>query len=118
MNIEKFLGSKAHIQLNKELTKHLGLRKAYLLGYLIDARKYFRQESKLNSEDDSEWFYIVSSHITERSGMSYKIQLKLFNELEVVGLITSKIMGIPSKKYFQINDKDLFDFIVNSSSKK
>jgi DNA-binding PadR family transcriptional regulator len=53
----------------------------------------------------------------KETSLTYKQQLKAAKELEVAGYIVTKVMGVPSKKYFHITDKILEELLLASNPK-
>ncbi|SFF17416.1 hypothetical protein SAMN05428981_12119 [Bacillus sp. OV194] len=65
----------------------------------------------LTVKDNKEYFFLTSETLFEETALTYKQQLKAIKELEVAGYIETRVMGVPSKKYFRITDKIVDDLM-------
>lgn len=71
--------------------------------------KAYSNKGMLTVKDEKEYFFLTSETLEEETALSYKQQLKAIKGLEQVGYIETKVMGVPSKKYFCITDKIVQD---------
>lgn len=79
----------------------LGLDEAVLFGKLVNCAKYWHDRNELQDG----FFFITYEYIENKIGLSAYRQRKAFNHLEEVGIIETKIMGAPPKKFYRIVDE-------------
>jgi len=98
------LSSDAFIPLNKTLLAHFkSLETTAILGYLIDKYKYFATRNSLTIVDGKEYFYNTQEDIESALHISVKMQRKYRNDLVSMGLIETRLMGLPAKVHYYIN---------------
>lgn len=85
--------------LNKSAVKIFGLEAAFLLTNLSEA------ETMLS--DKKGWFYQTADTIEHITGLTRHKQDNAIQQLEEMGIISKDIRGLPAKRYFKINDKEL-----------
>ena len=88
------------IYANRTLAAAIGLNEAVIFSALLGKEHYYRSAGMLDPED---MFYATASDIEERTTLTQRQQEKAISHLEEVGLISTKIKGLPAKKYFKIN---------------
>lgn len=105
---------------NKALAHTVSVNGAIIFGQLCSSYESFGSKGMLTIKDGKEYFFLTSDTLEEETALSYKQQLKAIKELEQAGYIETKVMGVPSKKYFSITDKIVQELLseVNPSSDK
>lgn len=101
MDLTNLLASNNYIIVNKILIKELGLEEAILFGELASEYSYWKEREKL--EDD--YFFSTMENIEKNTCLSSYKQRKLIEKLKNEGLISTKIQGIPAKRYIKINEE-------------
>ncbi|MGG3671340.1 hypothetical protein ABES96_09030 [Bacillus nitratireducens] len=120
MKLMSLLSGKGFVMYNKELAHSVSVNGAIIFGQLCSSYESFGSKGMLTVKEEKEYFFLTSDTLEEETALSYKQQLKAIKELEQAGYIETKVMGVPSKKYFCITDKIVQDFLseVNPSSDK
>ncbi|MDA2670667.1 hypothetical protein PDQ76_17730 [Bacillus cereus] len=105
---------------NKELAHTVSVNGAIIFGQLCSSYESFGSKGMLTIKEEKEYFFLTSDTLEEETALSYKQQLKAIKELEQAGYIETRVMGVPSKKYFSITDKIVQELLseVNPSSDK
>src|SRR5690606_4624423 len=49
------------------------------------------------------WFYQTVAEVEKRTGIKTKKQAELLRQMEELGIIERKLMGLPARRYFKIN---------------
>ncbi|WP_018250281.1 hypothetical protein [Orenia marismortui] len=96
-----------------------GLMTAAVLSELISRYKYHKKEGQLvnikgntKKEDGKrEWFFITHNKLEQLIGVSSSQQDLAIDALEKLGLITKKLIGIPAKRHFKINEDAIINFL-------
>ena len=112
--ISDLLAFDGYIILNKTLVKQLGLNNSAFICELCSEFKYYLNNNKLV---DTEWFYSTIPNIEENAGLTRYQQEECIKKLEELDIITTKVMGMPSKRYFKINWKKLKKYIMENKQK-
>ena len=115
MSVIHFLSSGNFITVNKTLIKELGLVPAILIGELASEYMYWETQDNLV---DGCWFYSTMNNIHENTGLSEHDQREGIKVLIDIGVIETKKMGVPAKRYFKLNEENLLDMVNNLSSGK
>ncbi|MEH6982963.1 hypothetical protein [Priestia megaterium] len=121
MKLMSVLSGKGFVMYNKQLAKTVSVNAAIIFGQLCASYESFNRKGMLTIKNKKEYFFLTSEKLQEETALTYKQQLKAVKDLEQVGYIETKIMGVPSKKYFYITDKivqELFNEGKFSSDKK
>jgi hypothetical protein len=99
--IEELYSSKAHFNINKSLLKRFGPEVAIYLTNLIDKLSYFAKR-KMLKEDGS--FFLTHKQQMEQTGIqSEHLLRKAKNVLKEEGILTTRMIGIPSKEFYNLN---------------
>lgn len=107
MNLLKQMFSQdAHWQINKDFARAYGLDCAMLLSDLVDKWIYF----------GTEWFFNTSDNIQHDTTLTRFQQDKAIKTLIENGFIETKLMGLPAKKHFRINENNIANFFKTSLS--
>ncbi|OSX90266.1 hypothetical protein S3E15_01830 [Bacillus mycoides] len=120
MKLISILSGNGFVMYNKELAHTVSVNGAIIFGQLCSSYESFGSKGMLTVKEEKEYFFLTSETLEEETALSYKQQLKAIKELEQAGYIETKVMGVPSKKYFSITDKIVQDLLseVNPSSDK
>jgi len=114
MGILKLLAADGFLSVNKYLAKKLGLDAAVLLAELATAYNYF-ESAGLLTEDGM--FYETVERIEENTTLTKYQQAKAVSVLAEAGILESKKMGVPAKRYFKINDSMVVAVLDDKKSK-
>ncbi|PEO13556.1 hypothetical protein CN562_10590 [Bacillus wiedmannii] len=120
MKLISVLSGNGFVMYNKALAHTVSVNGAIIFGQLCSSFESFGSKGMLTIKDGKEYFFLTSDTLEEETALSYKQQLKAIKELEQAGYIETKVMGVPSKKYFCITDKIVQELLseVNPSSDK
>ncbi|PFD55841.1 hypothetical protein [Bacillus thuringiensis] len=120
MKLISVLSGNGFVMYNKELAHTVSVNGAIIFGQLCSSYESFSSKGMLAIKDEKEYFFLTSDTLEEETALSYKQQLKAIKELEQAGYIETKVMGVPSKKYFCITDKIVQEVLseVNPCSDK
>ncbi|RFB50232.1 hypothetical protein [Bacillus sp. dmp10] len=120
MKLISVLSGNGFVMYNKGLAHTVSVNGAIIFGQLCSSYESFGSKGMLTVKEGKEYFFLTSETLEEETALSYKQQLKAIKELEQAGYIETKVMGVPSKKYFSITDKIVQELLseVNPSSDK
>ncbi|MFJ6276471.1 hypothetical protein [Bacillus thuringiensis] len=120
MKLISVLSGNGFVMYNKALAHTVSVNGAIIFGQLCSSYESFGSKGMITIKDGKEYFFLTSGTLEEETALSYKQQLKAIKELEQAGYIETKVMGVPSKKYFSITDKIVQELLseVNPSSDK
>lgn len=109
MGILSLIASQNFIAVNKTLIRELGLECAVLLGELASESDFF-------SDDKQDgFFYATVEKIKDNTGLSGYQQRKAIDKLCSLGILESRLMGCPAKRYLKISCENLQNqFLKNS----
>ena len=114
ITLKQLLMSSNYFVLNKQITKKLGIETAFLLTVLIEG------SDKLS--DEAGWFFQTVELIENITGLSKHKQSKIVEKLLSLNLINQKNRGVPCRRYFKINFKNvenlIFLDVIDSEVKK
>ncbi|AJH17633.1 hypothetical protein [Bacillus mycoides] len=118
MKLISVLSGNGFVMYNKALAHTVSVNGAIIFGQLCSSYESFGSKGMLTIKDGKEYFFLTSDTLEEETALSYKKQLKAIKELEQAGYVETKVMGVPSKKYFCITDKIVQELLseVNPSS--
>lgn len=108
MILSSLLSSSKYIIVNKDLIKVLGLHEAIILGELCSEYSYWESMKQL---EKNEYFYSTRENIEKNTGINAHYQRIAIKVLEDKGIIISKRMGIPCKKYYKINENKVIEYL-------
>ncbi|WP_191557790.1 hypothetical protein [Metabacillus idriensis] len=121
MKLIPLLSGKGFVMYNKALAHTVSVNGSIIFGQLCSSYESFGSKNMLTVRDNKEYFFLTSGTLEEETALTYKQQLKAIKELEEAGYITTKVMGVPSKKFFHITFKIAEELLVDgnpSSDKK
>ena len=62
---------------------------------------------------DPEWIYKTIQEAEEETTLTRKAQDRAIKKLKALGLLETKLKGVPPKRYFKINNEKLLELIDN-----
>lgn len=101
MSIVGLIASNNFIAVNKTLIREFGLECAVMLGELASQHEYFKD----NLQDG--FFYATVDRIKDDTGLSDYQQRQAVTKLQTAGILETKVMGIPAKRFFRISEEAL-----------
>ena len=108
--MKHLLSSTAFIVLNKELARQVGLKEAILLADLISKEEYFIANGMI----DDGWFFNTAKNIEKDTSLTSHQQRRAIKHLKSIGIIETKVVGIPAKQHFKIIENKLLSYLTNS----
>ena len=107
--MKHLLSSSAFLIVNKQLAKQVGLKGAVLLADLISKEEYFIANGMTDG-----WFFNTAKNIEEDTCLTSHQQRKAIKNLKDLGIIETKVVGIPAKQHFKIIENKLLSFFNTS----
>ncbi len=108
MVLSSLLSSSKYIIVNKDLIKVLGLHESIILGELCSEYTYWESVNQL---EQKEYFYSTRNNIEKNTGINAHYQRIAMKNLEEKGIVISKRMGIPCKKYYKIDEDKVIEYL-------
>ena len=91
------------MSVNRYLAHSMGMAETIIYSALISKYTYYRDNGKASDG----WFYSTIEDLQESTTYGRKVQTSAINKLVGYGLLESKLMGMPAKRYFRlISDTD------------
>ena len=118
MKLMSVLSGNGFVMFNKELAHEVSVNASIIFGQLCSSYESFGSKNMLTVRDGKEYFFLTSETLEKETALTYKQQLKAAKELENFGYIETRVMGVPSKKYFHITDKIRQELLGNPRSAK
>ncbi len=107
--MKHLLSSSAFLIVNKQLAKQVGLKGAVLLADLISKEEYFMANGMTDG-----WFFNTAKNIEEDTCLTSHQQRKAIKSLKELGIIETKVVGIPAKQHFKIIENKLLSYFNTS----
>ena len=107
--MKHLLSSTAFLIVNKELAKQVGLKAAVLLSDLISKEEYFISKGMTDG-----WFFNTAKNIESDTSLTSHQQRKAIKNLKDLGVIETKVVGIPAKQHFKIIENKLLSYFNTS----
>ena len=107
--MKHLLSSTAFLIVNKELAKQVGLKSAVLLADLISKEEYFIANGMTDG-----WFFNTAKNIEKDTCLTSHQQRKAIKNLKDLGVIETKVVGIPAKQHFKIIENKLLSYFNTS----
>lgn len=114
MSVLKFLAADGFLTVNKHLAKIVGLDAAVLMAELASTYNYYESTDQLT--DDGMFFETVE-RIEENTTLTKYQQAKAVTVLTDAGVLETRKIGIPAKRYFKIDEDALFALVDHKKSK-
>ena len=106
--MKSLLSSSAFLVVNKNLAKEIGLNETVLLADLISKEEYFIE----NKQIIDGWFFNTAKNIQKDTTLTSHQQRKCIKILKNLGIIETKVIGIPAKQHFKIIESKLLDYLT------
>jgi len=110
MNILDLLRSDGSIVVNKKLAHKLGLHEAVVLSELISRYLFHKKKDQLKKGD---WFFCTKEKLEKQTSLNRYYQDKAIDNLIKADLISKENMGVPAKRYFKINLKQVRNIVTS-----
>ena len=107
--MKHLLSSSAFLIVNKQLAKQVGLKGAVLLADLISKEEYFISKGMTDG-----WFFNTAKNIESDTSLTSHQQRKAIKNLKDLGIIETKVVGIPAKQHFKIIENKLLSYFNTS----
>ena len=107
--MKHLLSSSAFLIVNKQLAKQVGLKGAVLLADLISKEEYFISNGMTDG-----WFFNTAKNIENDTCLTSHQQRKAIKNLKDLGIIETKVIGIPAKQHFKIIENKLLSYFNTS----
>ncbi|MDZ5784608.1 hypothetical protein [Marinococcus luteus] len=120
LNILDLLRADGSIVVNKKLAHQIGLETAAIYSELVSLFQYWSKRGELvddNKEKSAQakWFFVTIENLEENTTLKRSKQDKAIKKLKELGLIETRQMGLPKKRYFTITEK-INEFITAHKS--
>ncbi len=96
----ELLRADGSITVNKALTHAIGLNESILYCELVSRLIYFSDRGRLTKDG---YFFNTINDLQAGTSLTGKQQRRALNRLEKLGLISTRLQGMPSKRHFRIN---------------
>ena len=103
--MKHLLSSSAFLIVNKKLAKQVGLKSAVLLADLISKEEYFIANGMTDG-----WFFNTAKNIEKDTCLTSHQQRKAIKNLKDLGILETKVVGIPAKQHFKIIENKLLSY--------
>lgn len=113
-NILKLIASNAYIITSKELARSFGLNAAVLLGELASKHNYWEAHNKLTEDG---FFFATAEDIEHETTLSAYQQRAAIAKLEKLGVVETKLKGIPAVKYFKLDAEKLNNYMLGGNTR-
>ncbi len=107
--MKHLLSSSAFLIVNKQLAKQVGLKGAVLLADLISKEEYFIANGMTDG-----WFFNTAKNIEEDTCLTSHQQRKAIKRLKELGIIETKVIGVPARQHFKIMEAKLLSYFNTS----
>ena len=108
--MKNLLSSTAFLVVNKELANKIGLNEVVLLADLISKEQYFIE----NKQIQDGFFFNTAKNIQADTTLTSHQQRKAIKSLKSLGIIETKLVGIPAKLHFKIMTNKLLSYFNTS----
>lgn len=97
------------MSVNRYLAHSIGMAETIIYAALISKYTYYRDKGKASDG----WFYSTIEDLQESTTYGRKVQTSAINKLVGYGLLESKLMGMPARRYFRlISDTDKLAVLI------
>ncbi len=96
----ELLRADGSITVNKALTHAIGLNEAILYCELVSRLIYFNDRGRLTKDG---YFFNTINDLQAGTSLTEYQQRRALNRLEKLGLISTRLQGMPAKRHFRIN---------------
>lgn len=105
MNINEILENNSYRIYNYELAKKVGIHEAILLSDLVFRYALFNKNGDLTPDG---FFYVTVLDMFNTTALTKRNQATSIKHLTDFGLLEYKLIGLPAKRYFKLNQEGLF----------
>jgi hypothetical protein len=109
-NLIQLLGAKSYIVTSKPFARLVGLHEALILGELIAEFEHFERSGLLDGDG---MFYCCIEKLEHETTLARHAQNRAIKSLENLGFITTKLKGLPARRYFSVNRKQVCWYLTN-----
>ena len=109
MSIVSLIASNNYIVVNKDVLQKLGVYPAIMLGELAGEYNYFSKTGELVDG----MFYSTIENIQSNTTLSRHQQTEAISKLKELGILEVAVKGIPTKRYFRLNENKLLEMFAN-----
>ena len=113
MSILNLLSSSSYLIINKDLIKALGFEETLLVGELASEYVNWYKKGKL----DNDFFYSTIDNVEKNTGLSRYKQAQALNTLKKLGIVETKLKGLPAKRYIKIYEEKIEQVIQDQMYK-
>lgn len=108
MSLANVLSSRGYFIVNKTLCKKLGLTSAAIIGEMYAKYAYLKHNDKLV---DGEYFYYTREDLRDNLGITMYEQRKVINTLIKMGILSTKLIGLPAVIHYKIDENKLAEVL-------
>lgn len=113
MTLLKLLSSRNYLIINKDLMRILGIDESILLGELAGEYDSWLKKGMLKNG----YFYSTIDNVEKNTTLSKYKQNQALNKLKTLGIVETKLQGIPAKRYIKINEERIEQVIEDEMTK-
>lgn len=99
MDAIDYLASDNYVIVNRDLMLAVGVNESLVLGELASEYRYWRNANKLK---DGAWFFSTDDNLEARLPFSKPTIRRAIDRLKELGVVETKLMGVPAKRFFKI----------------
>lgn len=99
MDAIDYLASDNYVIVNRDLMLAVGVNESLVLGELASEYRYWRNANKLK---DGAWFFSTDDNLEARLPFSKPTIRRAIDRLKELGIVETKLMGVPAKRFFKI----------------
>lgn len=100
----KLIASNGYIMANKALARIVGINASILFGELVSEYIYYSDREEI---DEDGAFFSTMENIEKETTLSPYLQREAVKALESSGLLSTKLKGIPAKRFFVLHPENL-----------
>lgn len=112
MSILNLIANNNYIVVNKTLIQKLGLYEAVILGELASEYVYWQTNNKL----ENGFFFSTVENIEANTGINGYYQRQAIKKLTELGIVETKKVGLPAKRFISINEQQLMQLLNDKLS--
>lgn len=95
--------------IHRSFIKAFGFEKAVFIHYLIDLASQLLKNGKCKGH----WFFCTTERLERELYISWEVQNRLIRSLVEIGVIETKQMGMPAKRYLKVNTEKLMSVLLS-----
>ena len=109
----QLIASSNFLTVNMAIAKQVGNDAAILLAELASSQVYFEKHEMLTDG----MFFETVEQIEDHTNLTKYQQAKAVKKLEEVGVLKTRMKGIPAKRYFFVNGEKIIELVDRKKSK-